>query len=153
MNRVAGVVTQVDGRFAWVELAVAQGCGRCHEPGGCGGVDIARPFGGGRKHLKVENLIDLRPGERVAVCVEEGLPLRAALWMYGVPVLGVILGAVLGRMLASPGGEDVLAGLGALAGLIAAVGLGRMQRQMLGSGSSALKLERQSADAGEACRR
>ena len=39
MNETKGTITALDGDYALVRIADA-GCGRCHEPGGCGGVNI-----------------------------------------------------------------------------------------------------------------
>ncbi|WP_346286795.1 SoxR reducing system RseC family protein, partial [Zoogloea sp.] len=112
--RVTGVVRRLEAGDAWVDVAVNGGCGRCSEPGGCGGVNIARPLALPSKVVRVANHIQARPGDAVALVVDDGVPLRAALLAYGWPVLGVIAGAALGTLVASPGQGDLLAALGAL---------------------------------------
>ena len=74
--RVNGVVQRIEDGYAWVDVSVAQGCGRCQEPGGCGGVNIAKPFGSSSRAVRVRNEINARPGEQVGVVVEDGVPLR-----------------------------------------------------------------------------
>lgn len=114
--RVNGVVQRVDGAYAWVDVSVAQGCGRCNEPGGCGGVNIAKPFGASRQVLRVLNDSGAVAGEPVGVVIDDGVPLKAALRAYVAPVLGVLAGAALGTVLAPAGSVDLSAGLGALTG-------------------------------------
>lgn len=129
--RVTGVVRRVEEGDAWVEVAVGGGCGRCNEPGGCGGVNVARPLALQSTNVRVANRIQARPGDTVAVVVDDGVPLRAALLAYGWPVLGIIGGAAAGTLAASPGQGDLLASLGALAGGLVAylAGRARSRRQ------------------------
>ena len=100
--RVNGVVLRVEGRFAWVDVTVSQGCGRCNEPGGCGGVNIAKPFGASSQVLRVLNEAGAVTGEPVGVVIDDGVPLKAALRAYAVPVFGVLAGAALGTRSSEP---------------------------------------------------
>jgi len=141
--RVSGVVARVEEGYAWVDVSVAQGCGRCKEPGGCGGVNIARPWGPSGRTVRVANPIGVQPGEQVGLLIDEGVPLKAALAAYAWPVLGVLVGAALGTAVASPGGVDLSAGLGALAGGLVAALLGRWRGGGLSRGGELpLRLER-----------
>ena len=152
--KVNGVVQRVDGAYAWVDVSVAQGCGRCNEPGGCGGVNIARPFGASRRVLRVLNDAGAVAGEPVGVVIDEGVPLKAALRAYAAPVLGVLAGAALGTALAPAGGGDLYAGLGALAGGGAAVLLVRSSRlPWAGSRDLPVRIERSGPVARGACGR
>lgn len=148
--RVNGVVQRLEGDYAWVDVTVAQGCGRCDEPGGCGGVNIAKPFGASRQAVRVLNDVGVRPGEPVGVRVDDGVPLKAALVAYAWPVVGVIAGAALGTVVAAPGGADLSGGLGALAGGFAAAVLGR-RFSTWSSRELPLRLERGAASAAGAC--
>jgi len=139
--RVNGVVERLEGGYAWVSVSVAQGCGRCNEPGGCGGVNVVRLFGSAHRAVRVRNDVDARPGERVGVRVDDGVPLRAALVAYVWPVVGVVVGAALGTVAASSGSADFLAGLGAIAGGFAAAVLGR-RHSTWSSRELPLRLER-----------
>lgn len=149
--KVNGVVQRVDGAYAWVDVSVAQGCGRCGEPGGCGGVNIARPFGGSKQVLRVSNDSGAVAGEPVSVVIDDGVPLAAALRAYVAPLAGVLAGAALGTVLAPAAVVDLYAGVGALLGAGLAVLLVR-SRQLPWSGSRDLpvRLERGgSASSGE----
>lgn len=138
--RAQGVVSRVEGEHVWVEVSVSGGCGRCHEAGGCGGVNIARPFGKALRELRLRNDVDASPGDRVSVVVDDAVPLRAALLTYGAPVLGVLLGAALGTLLAADGNPDLLAALGAGAGGVLMYLLGRARSGP--AGGMPMKIER-----------
>lgn len=150
--RVNGVVLRVEGRFAWVDVSVSQGCGRCNEPGGCGGVNIARPLGASSQAVRVANEIGVQPGEQVGVLIDDGVPLRAALVAYAFPVLGLLVGAILGAAVASPGSVDLSAGVGAVAGGFVAVLLGR-RSATVPKGELPLRLERIPASGVGVCER
>ncbi|MDD2988606.1 MAG: SoxR reducing system RseC family protein [Zoogloea sp.] len=137
--RAQGVVSRVEGDHVWVEVSVSGGCGRCHEAGGCGGVNIARPFGKALRVLRLHNDVDALPGERVSVVVDDGLPLRAALLAYGAPVLGVLAGAALGTSLAANGNPDLAAALGGGAGGVLMYLFGRARS---GAAEGSMKIER-----------
>lgn len=152
--KVNGVVQRVDGAYAWVDVSVAQGCGRCGEPGGCGGVNIARPFGGSKQVLRVSNDPGAVAGESVRVVIDDGVPLAAALRAYAAPVVGVLGGAALGTVLAPVAVVDLYAGVGALLGAGLAVLLVR-SRQLPWSGSRDLpvRLERGGSGSSGECGR
>jgi sigma-E factor negative regulatory protein RseC len=152
--RVKGVVLRVEEGYAWVDVSIAQGCGRCDEPGGCGGVNIAKPFGSASRSVRVCNDIDARPGEQVAVLVEDGLPLRGAMLVYGFPVIGLMAGAALGTAVASAGSStDLSALVGAVAGCLVAILLGRGFRGGTMGVDLPLRLERAGVSLPGACGR
>lgn len=128
--RVEAVVTRVEGALAWVQAIREEGgCGRCHEPGGCRTGMLNDVLGARCQEYAVDNALAASVGARVWVEVPDGLPLRAAGWAYGLPLLGLLCGAALGQWL---GGELSAAG-GAGFGLLLAWGLvgrqGRMAAQ------------------------
>lgn len=149
--KVNGVVRRLEGAYAWVDVSVAQGCGRCSEPGGCGGVNIAKPLGASRQVLRVANDAGAVVGEQVGVVIDDGLPLKAALRAYAAPVLGVLVGAALGTALAPAGSVDLIAGAGALLGGGVAVLLVRSSRLPWSAGGQDLpvRLERGGLSGGE----
>lgn len=149
--RVTGVVRRLEEAHAWVDVSVSGGCGRCNEPGGCGGVNIARPMALPSRSVRVANHIQAMPGDAVAVVVDDGVPLRAALLAYGWPVLGVIAGAAAGTLAASSGQGDALAAVGAVGGGLVAylAGRARSRRQ----DAPQLRLERADLTVGGGCSR
>lgn len=100
-----------------VQVQRSSGCGRCNEPGGCGGAEAARC-----SEYRVGNLLGALPGQRVLIEVPEGSALRAAGLAYGLPLAGVLGGAFVGMLLVEGDVGSVLGGLG---GLVLAFGLTR----------------------------
>lgn len=108
---VSAVVTGLDGEYAFIEIKDT-GCGRCHEPGGCGGgLKIGK-----KRQYRVPNPGNAIVGDLVTVSVPEGTIRRSALFAYGVPLIFFLAGAFLGMGLASETGAI----LGSLAGLLCA---------------------------------
>lgn len=130
MNTVDAVVAAIEGEWAIVTVKRSAGCGRCQEPGGCGGslnpdlLDQGTSSCGGRQY-RVLNDIGARLGDTVALSVPEGLVLRAAMASYGVSVLLAILGAALATALDAGEGGAIL---GAVTGLLVGYGFLRSGR-------------------------
>lgn len=117
-----GVVIGREAGVARVRVQRSGGCGRCHEEGGCGNAAESRC-----DEFVVLSEFDVKPGDRVRIVVPEGAALRAALLAYGLPLGGLLAGAVLGFFVA---GTDLASVLGAAGGLIIgllALRLGRHQ--------------------------
>jgi sigma-E factor negative regulatory protein RseC len=88
-------VVEVRGGRALVQTVRSSGCEHCAARGACAGL------GGGREaRVWVEDPLGVHPGERVVVAVPEGAVVRASIWVYLVPVVALLLGALLGNALA-----------------------------------------------------
>ena len=112
------IVARVEGDQAYVEVGDASaGCGRCHEAGGCQSSILGQLFRTKPRQYRIANPIGAVPGDRVIVRVANGSTLRAALLIYALPVLFLILGAVAGTAFGGDGNSDSAAALGALLGL------------------------------------
>lgn len=107
VSTIRGVVRAVDGHEAIVEVEQG-GCGRCHEKGGCGGQSLSQMLCSGKKTYRVDNSGGAAVGEPVTIAIAAGAVRRSANLAYGLPLVSVIVGAVLGMQ----AGED----LGAIAG-------------------------------------
>ncbi|QDX80414.1 hypothetical protein B9N43_03530 [Denitratisoma sp. DHT3] len=118
MSMVEAVVSGLDADMAIVDVARMQGCGRCHEAGGCGGV-MGGTSACAVRQYRVPNSIRARVGDQVLLSVPEGILLKAALASYGLCALLTLGGAWLAT---ATGAGDGGAAVGALAGL----GLGLM---------------------------
>ena len=99
-----------------VEVEIEQGCGRCHEEGGCGGQNLTQMFAAGPRHYRLRNTVAAGVGDRVAIAIAPGSVRRSANFAYGVPLAALFVGALAGGQLAGDGG----AMLGAAAGLLLA---------------------------------
>jgi len=117
MNETRAVVIAIDGDYALVRTD-SGGCGRCHESGGCGGANISQMFCGSERSWRVLNPRRAKVGETVTVAVAAGAVRSGVSLLYGLPLLGLIGGAMFGAAL-----EPVWGGIaGAAAGLLAAWG-------------------------------
>jgi len=129
---IRAVVRLVDTAGAVVEVEHG-GCGRCHEKGGCGGHHLTQTFCSGPRRYRVENAIGAEVGETVSVAVTAGTLRRGANLAYGLPVLGLIGGAMVGGGLAGDAGAIP----GGLLGLLGAfVLVSRRARQPVGDPGS-----------------
>lgn len=110
---IRAVVRALDGNCAFVEVA-QEGCGRCHEEGGCGGQQLTQMFCSGAKTYKVDNTVGAKIGELVTIGVAPGSISHSANLAYILPLTVAFAGAFLGMALAGNGGAI----LGAACGLI-----------------------------------
>lgn len=115
MTETQATVTALDGAYAIVRAEQQGGCGRCNEPGGCGGNNLVQMMCGAPREYRVLNPDGAKLGESVTVCVAEGVVSRTAVLMYGVPLVFLFLGTVVGSVL---WGNDWSAVAGGMAGLV-----------------------------------
>ena len=110
-----GLVTRIEGTRAYVKVRRSGGCGRCHEVGGCGGVskDESR-----NQEFLVVNSFGANVGQHVRLEIPDGATVMAALLAYGLPLLAIILGSVVGSLVWQ---TDLAAAIGAAIGLTLAV--------------------------------
>ena len=112
------VVTRCNGRQVELELLRSSACGGCELNKGCGTGALGRLLGRRSKPLVIETDRNVRAGDRIELGLSEAALVRASLAAYGLPLLGMILGAM-GAGIA--GFSEVLivviAGAGLLAGL------------------------------------
>ena len=113
LSTVRAVVREVNQAGTLVEVQEQRGCGRCHEPGGCGGQQLTQIFCSTPKTYRVANAIGAVVGDRVTIAISAGSVRRSANLAYVLPLTATIAGAVLGMLL----GDDLGAMLGGLAGL------------------------------------
>jgi sigma-E factor negative regulatory protein RseC len=125
MTDAWGTVTAVDGQYAYLRMDES-GCGRCRQPGGCGGNPLGQLLCGPPRTFRVLNPDHCDVGARVRVAVAEGSLGRSALYAYAFPLLALFAGALSGSVC---GGEAWAIG-GAMGGLLIGwLGLRRAQRQ------------------------
>lgn len=99
--------------------ATETGCGRCHEPGGCGGLHAGKILCAAPRLFRARNPIDARSGDIVHVAVDRGSVRQAANLAYVAPlVLMVTLGGLADWWLAERIGQWG-ALFGAVTGLLA----------------------------------
>ena len=110
-----------------LEFDVQRGCGRCNEPGGCGGVSLAQPLCSKPKSMVVSDPIGLSVGDQVRVAIPDDLLSRGVTRTYVVSLGLFFAGSLLGAALLPDllpkqwqVSHDVGAMIGAGFGLIAA---------------------------------
>lgn len=114
MIDATGTITALDGEHALVRIDDT-GCGRCHEPGGCGGNTMSQLFCSTPRTFRVLNRGPATIGDRVTVVIAEGAVRRSAALAYGVPLLALLAGALGGSLLAGEIGAMAGAACGVLA--------------------------------------
>lgn len=119
-DMVEGVarIVAVEGGKAWAEPEPVAGCGTCHSAGLC---SIGKQLGDPNarqmaKRFALPGNLDLRVGERVVVGVREDTLTKGALTAYGLPLVFLLAGGILGQEL---GRTDAMAATGAVGGLLA----------------------------------
>lgn len=117
MADVSGVIAELEGDYAVVRLDDdGAGCGRCHEPGGCGGRNIGKMFCSTPRTYRVLNPGGAKVGALVTIVIAEGAVRRSAALAYAMPLCGLFIGTFAGSaMFGEPG-----ALVGALVGLLVA---------------------------------
>lgn len=120
MLETRAIVVQLEGAEAIVEAVQGGSCSLCGGGKGCGSGKLSQMLCVQPRQFRVRNGINARIGEEVQVGVEDGLLLRSALTLYGLPLLllfgGALLGARWGDVAA---GRDAGAAIGAAVGLLA----------------------------------
>ncbi|MDQ6960865.1 MAG: SoxR reducing system RseC family protein [Mariprofundaceae bacterium] len=115
----AATVVDVMGHAALVRGRRASACGQCAGKSACGtlGSWVER-----FSEMRVANPLGARAGDEVIVSVPDGVLMRAAIRLYGVPMLGFFTAGFLFRYLAfrfEVASPELWAAGGALAGMIA----------------------------------
>lgn len=118
-----GIVVRTEEYTATVRMARHASCESC---GACGlGTTAASEF-------TVLNPVGAGPGQRVRVRVAPGTLYRAAFLVYVIPMLGLVLGYLVGRWLAGLFGSGIEEGTGVITGFtvmaLSFIGLHRFDR-------------------------
>ena len=104
-------VARIEGDFAFLKLATeGGGCGRCSEAGGCSSGVLNQVFGSACRLHKLPNPEGAAVGEEVVLVTPDGVVWRAALVLYGLPLVLGMLGAMFN---AGRGDGPALMGFGA----------------------------------------
>lgn len=80
-TRMRGTVNGIVGDLAIVDITPTTGCGRCHEPGGCGG-GLLTGEGACKRSYRIANSIGAVAGDSVIVSIQDGRVLATALYMF-----------------------------------------------------------------------
>ena len=99
-------VVAVQGDTALLQTQRQSSCGSCEVKSGCGTSVLAGIVGQKITQLKVRNTLNARPGDEVVLGMEEHALVMGSLLVYGVPLLMLLLGALMGEAMVSQLGMD-----------------------------------------------
>lgn len=135
-----GVVVAVAADGVWVETQRQSGCQSCSSRGGCG-VGIMQKALNRRRHtVRVQTNLPVQVGDHVRLLLPAAALVQASLLMYFLPLLGLIVGAVVGQtLLGSNGAAMIGAAIGFFAVLLF---IARQQNGLSRSGRYAPRIER-----------
>ncbi len=117
IETVARVVA-VENGTAWLEARPRSGCGGCADKNHCGLSVLGETAGKPTRRFAVADDFNARVGDPVVVGLPPAALLRASATVYGLPLLGLVLGAVAAGSLGTLGalaGTGLGFALGALA--------------------------------------
>ena len=109
-----GIVRKITGDKAFVEVERTSACAQC-------GLQEAEELAtGGKVVFEAFNMINATVGDRVRVQVQTGTYIKASAYIYGIPVLLLIIGAIFGAYLAEKlnKSSDAMSALFSICGLI-----------------------------------
>jgi sigma-E factor negative regulatory protein RseC len=118
-----GIVVAIEAGIAEVEIIRRSTCGACSARSGCGVSLLDRVLGRRPQRLLLVDKLKVSPGDEVIVGIPEGALLKAAVVAYMIPLLGLLVGAIIGDLPSLSGAMDqglpLLTGaIGFAAGLI-----------------------------------
>ena len=102
--RTVGTVMAVDGEKASVVFKRSKACGDCH---------ACVSFGTDQAETEIENTLGAKVGDRVAIELHQGSVFKASLMLYGMPLVLLLAGVLLGSQISNLAGA--LIGIGAAA--------------------------------------
>jgi sigma-E factor negative regulatory protein RseC len=123
-GQVVSVAVDALGSVATVEVTAAVACARCNAGKGCGGGLLIGQSRERQMSARVAADLSLQRGDRVNVLLESRHLLRAAVIVYGYPLLGGVLAAAVALLL---GLSDATAAIAALTGLVAGIVVARIR--------------------------
>ena len=108
-------VIQRRGNRVELELLRASACGQCELRQGCGTGSLARLLRRRARPLVIETDRECQPGDEVRLALPESALVSASLALYGLPLLGLVLGGLLASLVFR---QEWLIGLIACAGFV-----------------------------------
>lgn len=117
------IVLKTEGGKAWVEARESGTCGSCGS-GGCSTRRLADLFGRRERAFPVDNVLQAKTGERVVIGIPPGALWKSAFRLYGLPLLLLFAGGLLGQ---HTGGDP-----GAVAGAAGGLLLAALAQKFLG---------------------
>ena len=93
------VITRRFDDHVMLEIERRTACGLCGQKRGCGNATWGRLLGHDSHEFAAENVINANVGDSVVVGIDERVVLSSAFYLYVVPLLTMLVGAVLADVL------------------------------------------------------
>lgn len=108
-----GEIVKIDGDKVFVEVERSSACASC-------GIQEAELATGGKVVFEAYNIAGANIGDRVRVQVRTGAYVKASLYIYGIPVLFLVIGTIAGAYAATilKRSSDTMSALFAMVGLV-----------------------------------
>ncbi len=100
MIEETATVVDIEEGFAWVQTQRRSACDACSANSACGSGVLSRVLGRREHAVRALNEVGARAGEAVIIGLEEQAFVRGSLAVYGVPLLSLLGGGLLGESLA-----------------------------------------------------
>lgn len=121
MIKESAIIDSVDGQQVTLVTQRQSTCGQCSANKACGTYAMSKVLGAKRNTVTVQVPVAqlaakrIAVGEEVEVAIPESAFINGSMALYGIPLVGLIAGALIGELLA---GEwlSIVAGLAGLAG-------------------------------------
>jgi len=124
------VVVSRESNLAMLEIERRTACGLCGQKRGCGNATWGKLLGHKTQTVIAENVINAEVGNSVVVGINERVFLSSVFFLYVIPLLSMLSGAVLADIFLN---NQFYVMLAALSGLV--MGFWAVKRYLNGSGS------------------
>ena len=91
-----GQIVQVEGDYAWIEVARKPGCSSCATRSECGTAVLAKAMSSKPVLIKAVNMIAADVGDEVVVGIEQKALMAGSFSVYAAPLLLMLFAALLG---------------------------------------------------------
>ncbi|MBF7074729.1 SoxR reducing system RseC family protein [Glaciecola sp. MH2013] len=99
MIEETGIVKRVKGKKVWIETQVKTTCGSCHVSDNCGTSVVAKAFTNKPELLELDSDISLVEGQTVKLGIPESQLVFSSMLVYLLPILSLIGGVLLVKLL------------------------------------------------------
>ncbi|WP_083917288.1 SoxR reducing system RseC family protein [Thiomicrorhabdus arctica] len=94
--RESGIISSIEGEFAYVDAQRQSGCSGCASSSSCGTSALATLFTNtSQSAIKVRNRLNAQVGDHVILTLDESRLIKHSFMAYGVPLIGLFLFSVL----------------------------------------------------------
>lgn len=111
-----GTVLAIKDGIAEVETIRTSTCNSCRARHACGHRAIAKVSNSNRMLMQVIAPESLKVGQSVVVGIPEDTLLQASMWMYAVPLIGLVAGAALPSLVTEQTIVSIVGAIGGFAG-------------------------------------